>query len=1098
MVVGIGKHCYYDFDMAYSSSRLEIQGYGDFDRVVRTKIVPPKRRSGLLHRPRLVDFLHEHLNKKLILISAAPGYGKTSLLVDFLQDTELPACWYALDASDDDPCTFLEHLVVSVTEKFPQLNTGALSSLSVKQFAGYSAQTVLRVLVNEIQDKIPDYFVIVLDDYQHADGSPQIRELLTWFLDHQPDNCCIILSTRNMPELPFFKIIARQEIAGLGSDDLAFTPEEIQAYLSQNHNLSIPLEEAKQLAIESEGWITGILLSTHTLWKGLLRSMIAAKGKDAQVFGYLAKEVFAQQTDETQRFLKASSILKVMRPTFCDAMLGIRNSAELLEWLENANLFVTRVPSPETAYRYHALFQEFLLAQFEGVSFSERQVLHCSAAELFEQEEAWEEALNHYLAANANPGAIRVLHRIIEPTFGAGRLVTLARWIDSLDQEARASDALLLVMRGRVFVETGDLDRALALYQRAREVYLSANDLPSEAGVRVREAFAHRLQGDYVEAKNLCQEVIALDQEIPIHITSLAEAYRILGECHHLAGQLAEAKRVFRRSLQLYEKAGDLYYTATLLQNLGTTARRMGNPLEAEGHYTRALKILELLDNRLRIAEIKNNIGVGYYYQGEYEQALEILQQALSDAREVGHVRIEALILASLGDVSFDRGDLRETQRLYEASLSGARESRDSFLEVYALIALTNLYRIDQAWEQAHSLLSEADRLCRAADSGYTRGLIELCRGMLCCEENRSEEAISSLKSAINLLRDAGGRRELAKATLWYAHALFRAGNKEEAFSRLWAAIDMCRDLAHSHLLVADGSRMLGLLEEARSIGGADNEMFDDLLLRISQFTLESIHPQMVGRKVTPPRLEIRALGEGTVSINGEPIPHTAWGGPLVKELFFFLLENQRARREVILDIFWPEYSTAKAKSVFHATLYRMRRVLPKGTVGYDSSNEVYFFDLPSDFWYDVAAFKNLMDEVRHGNGDLENLLRQALGIYKGDYLIGIYSDWCLQKREALRRLYLDGLVQQASLFTKRGKLEESMDLYLQVVKNEPFREDIHRELMRSLVLAGRQAEAVQHYLKYAQFLYDEMNVKPTLETTLLYQSLLKKASEMM
>jgi DNA-binding SARP family transcriptional activator len=457
-------------------------------------------------------------------------------------------------------------------------------------------------------------------------------------------------------------------------------------------------------------------------------------------------------------------------------------------------------------------------------------------------------------------------------------------------------------------------------------------------------------------------------------------------------------------------------------------------------------------------------------------------------------MRTEALVLASLGDVSFDRSDLREAQGLYEASLARARESRDSFFEVYALISLTNLYRIDQAWEQAHSLLNEADSLSKSEKSGYTRGLVELCRGMLFSEENRSDDAISSLKSAMKLLRDAGGRRELAKATLWYAHALFRAGTKEEAFGHLQAAIDMCRDLAHSHLLVVDGSRMLGLLEEAKSIDGADDEMFNDLLLRISQFTLETIHRPgvVVDRKVTPPRLEIRAFGEGTVSVNGEPIPHTAWGGPLVKELFFFLLENQRARREVILDIFWPKYSTAKAKSVFHATLYRMRRVLPKGTVGYDSSNEVYFFDLQRDFWYDVAVFTNLMDEVRRGNGNLENLTRQVLGIYKGDYLIGIYSNWCLQKREALRRLYVDGLEQQANMFANRGELEEAMDLYHQVVINEPFREDVHRELMRSLVQTGRQAEAVHHYRKFAQFLHDEMHVKPTLETTRLYKSILE------
>ena len=138
------------------------------------------------------------------------------------------------------------------------------------------------------------------------------------------------------------------------------------------------------------------------------------------------------------------------------------------------------------------------------------------------------------------------------------------------------------------------------------------------------------------------------------------------------------------------------------------------------------------------------------------------------------------------------------------------------------------------------------------------------------------------------------------------------------------------------------------------------------------------------------------------------------------------------------------------------------------------------------------------MDEVRRGSVDLENLLRQALGIYKGDYLSDIYSDWCLQSRESLRRVYIDGLLQQANLFTKHGELEQAVDLYYQVVKNEPFREDVHRELMRALVLAGRQAEAVQHYLSYAQFLHDEMDLKPTLETTHLYQSILEKAGKLM
>ncbi len=1063
-----------------------------YTNIVRTKIIPPHRRVGLFSRPRLVDFLHENLNCKLILLSAAAGYGKTSLLVDFLKDSEIKACWYTLDEGDADPRIFISHFVASVAETFPQLGDGPLAGMSTAGLAGTEPQSAMGLLINEIQERIPDYFAILLDDLQFVDASPGVAELLTWFMGHQPDNCCLIIASRTMPDLPYLKLTARQEIAGLGSEDLAYTPDEIREYLAKHHDLKISAVEAHQLGEQSEGWITGILLGTHTLWKGLLRTLSEAKGKDEQVFEYLALEVFAHLPEETQRFLKSTSILANIEPAFTDELLGIDDSEQLLDELETANLFVVKLASEQPAYRYHALFREFLLRQFHEEPDHEQAALERRAADLLTAAGDLEAGLEHYLEAKAWPEAIQVLHEIGEPAYQAGRFVHLGRWIDSLEPEALAAVAELLVLRGRLYRQDGDFDKALEYLHRGRNVYVQVGDKGGEAAVRVREAYVQRYMGQLDEARRTCEEVIAEAEAVSVPADALALAHRIVGEWHHFQGNLAEAKASFRRSLQLYEQAENVYHTISMLQNLGTTAGRMGNPLEAESHYVKALELAEKIGNRWRAADLRNNLGVGRYYRGDYVEALDILHGALRDAREVGHTRTESAILSSLGDVRFELGQIREARELFEDGLDKARSSGDTFLEVYALCSLGNLYRADHAWEQAHALIDQANTLAGDSSAGYLEGIICLYRGMVMCDQKRQLEAASVLQRAHGLLEASGAQRELAKATLWLARAHFQAGNKQAAYEQLKEAITLSEEIARPHLLVVDGSQMLSLIQEARSDEALDPATLDNLLTRISQYALETARRphEAVPRKVSPPRLEVRTFGEATVLVDGTAISKSEWGGPLVKELFFFLLEQGETRREVILETFWPEYSAAKAKGVFHATLYRMRRVVPKETINFDDATDSYVFNRGSDFWYDAEVFKGLLGKVSRDPMAAPDLLAQAIRIYRGDLLPEVYSDWSMDRREELRRFYVDAVIRLAGIEFELDHTEQSIKLYRQAIVEEPYREDAHRGMMKSLAQAGRQSEALQHFLDFAKALMDELQVQPTAETEELYNKI--------
>ncbi|MCK4741936.1 MAG: tetratricopeptide repeat protein, partial [Anaerolineales bacterium] len=661
-------------------------------RIVKTKIIPPQRRVGLLHRERLVDFIHDHVGRKLLLISASPGYGKTSLLIDFVQDTDLPTCWYAMDPSDGDPSNFITYLIASIVETFPALEQALLLPMMESASPELHMENLLQTLVNGIQEKIAEYFIILIDDFQFAAENDKILGMVTWFLDHQPDNCCVILASRVMPDLPYLKLTAKQEIAGLGSEDLAFTPEEIQAYLLQNHNLKIPMDEARQLAVETEGWITGVLLGTHTLWKGLIRSITAAKAKDEQIFDYMAQEIFDKQSDEIKSFLKATSILSSMTPGFCNQLLEISNAAQFLEQLEQANLFVLRLSGEEKTYRYHALFQDFLRKQFEPDGAEEQTALHRGAGQLLLSLGNWEAALEHFIAAGSYEDATVVIKEHMESTYRAGLLVSLTRWLDALDPEWLSRNAALLIMRGRLYRQEGDFDRALEAYQHARELFEAESDRTGVLEVQIHEALVQRYRGAMEAAREMADLALASTDEATIDPAMRAQAHRIIGEYHHLAGGLEHAKHEFRLSLNLYEQAGDRYHQAALLQALGTTARRMGNPLEAEEHYSRALAILKSLGNRWRIAELQNNIGVGHYYQGDYEKARVIFLEALKVAREVGHERTEALVLASLGDLYADIRAVGQAREHYQVGLEGARATGDVFLEVYCLCALANLY----------------------------------------------------------------------------------------------------------------------------------------------------------------------------------------------------------------------------------------------------------------------------------------------------------------------------------------------------------------------------------------------------------------------
>ncbi len=1055
--------------------------------IVKTKILVPRRRRNLLHRARLVDFIHEHIDRKLILISASAGYGKTSLLMDFAHDTELPVCWYSLDEWDRDPRVFLEYLVASIRERFPHFGDRTLGGLR-GGVHGEGLRSIVGTLVNEIHEVVPEYFALVIDDYHLVSDSKDVTSLFSFFLRRLPENCHILLSSRTTTlGLPSIELVARGELEGLGNDDLKFTGDEIQRLLRQNHNLDLPGEEAERLAQQSEGWITAILLTTHTLWKGLLHTMALAQGDDSQIFAYLAREVLQQQPEEVQDFLRASSVLERMNPSLCNELLDIDDARGILSLLEDKNLFISRLEGDgEDWFRYHQLFQEFLSTKLREDG--DRYVaLHLKAGRVFETKESWDEAIRHYLDAGAFGEAQRLVEEVASWAVRTGRLGSLLFWTDSMIQAGNGSP-WMHYWQSKVLMDYGRLDDAVRALEKAKDGFAARSDGLGMARALLQESSIHRLRSDYAEAIAKTDQALSLmgDNE-DASLTAMAQS--IVGICYGLQGELELGLARLREALSLFRSLGEdrLYDVADTLHNIGTIYYAVD--VEKYLHYSRkALAVWRRLGARGPMAMTLNNIGVAQYRQGRYSEALDTLQRAVAEGRDMGLLRSQAYPRATMGDVYRVTGEYALAQQEYAHALALAEEADEEFLVGYLWDAMGNLERLRQDFDRAEQLIDRATEIAYEHGSDREVALYQISRGILLHVKGREQEALRTLQQAASSFQDGTARQESAKCYFHLASVLFSMEAPEEAALNLEMALDILAQSGFDPMLVDEASGSRPLLEyAAREVAVQGHaELIRRLQARTDPPDEEEFRPPP---QLSRSDLEFIALGSSTVRRDGAIVDAQELR-LRAKEMLFFFLAHRAVNKDQIVAALWPDLSLAKAHSTFHFYLFQVRRLLG-GTDAISYEGGVYRL-AARRYQYDVDEFhRTLAKAARAMSAQWEKYLLQAVSLYRGDYLGDIYSEWTEELRASLRREYHQALEDLAKNCRAQGRLEDAAEYCHRLLDKDTLREDIHRELMGILLEMGDRAGAIRQFEKLRLILEEELGADPSDETFDLLRGLL-------
>jgi len=1066
--------------------------------LIETKLYPPRRRTDVLPRPRLLEFMHAHIADKLLLLCAPAGYGKTTLLVDYIHDLDIPVCWLSLDESDRDPAAFLDYFVATIAARFPQFRPD-LPAIMWTAWDDARLTRLATVLVNEMQRSIPDLFLILLDDYHLVNESEVINHLLDCILTHLPEHCQIIVSSRTEPTLTprgLALLTVQRQVAALGVSQLRFTPAEVQALVRRNFGQEISEAAANLLAHESEGWVTGILLTAQYLERGLLTAMGDGRGGRQRLYDYLTNEVLAQQPPELRQFLEETAVLTEMSPALCDALCERCDSASLLTVVEQQNLFIVNIPRDDQVwYRYHHLFRELLLSRLERRDLERFRYLHRRAGELLQDRQQWDQALYYYLKGGAQRQAAELIIEAHEVIRSNGRWQTLGQWLEAIPQELYRVYPQLHWMQGRVLTETGAPDRAIVYFDRALEGLDAKTDPMAVARVLQDKALALRFQANLRASFEVLHQLLDLTKQPP-HSTLYALALCEAGIVSSRLGDLEQGNAYLRQALQHFDRAQSPNDQAVVYDALGSNLGEAGNLTGAQIQFERALALWESIDRPAPIAVTLNNLGVIYSARGEYTQAREAYQRALHEARRNGVLRMEAFALAGMGDVYRDTGEWEQALAAYAESQTLAEQAAERQLAVYLLDASAETYRRMGNYVQALSLARRAYEWAQEHSATLDLGRSAITLGVISYEQGRVEQALRYLDRACDLLNVSQANRELATARLHRAQACYLAARRQDALAEMERMVDCLLQLGYDTFLLPLAAQLRPLLDYAIS-QGVGGQLLKALLAGVAQAGATPTSVDQVALAEPEPFLSIMGLGNARVEIGQRLITSTDWRTMAARDIFFFLLCKGPTTKDQLASTFWPDLSPGKLRSTFHITIYRLRRATePLETVIFESS--LYRFNRDLAYSFDVDEFERLAaqaEAIATANPlQATELYAQAVDLYRGDFMadyVSAFDEWRVIKASELSEKYLTTLEHLGALLMRQREPQSALEIYQRAVHYDPYRESAQRGIMRCYVALGRRAEALRYYRELKAFIRTELKADLTPETVTLYQKIL-------
>ena len=821
--------------------------------VLSTKYNIPPTGINWVERPHLQEKLDDGLRqgKRLILVCAPAGYGKTTLVGEWVNQkisssTANPsarAAWLTCDQEDNDLARFLSYLIAALRLVNPLTGEGLQETFHA--FRLPTPETLATLLINDLAE-ISDRLVLVLDDF-HTITSQPIHDFLTFLIEHQPPRMCLVLVTRADPALPLARLRGRGQLEEIRQNELSFTPEESAVFLSQTLGVTLTQEQVSTLERRTEGWAAGLQLAALSMRTTLdIPAFIEAfSGKYEYIADYLTDEVLAQQSETIKSFLLQTSILERLSASLCEAVTGEPNAQDILETLRDKNLFLISLDHQKEWYRYHSLFADLLRNRLQQSQSNRMDELHLRASRWYQEKGLFIPAIEYAFAGHDFDQAAALIEQTVEAIFISGQVNTLLRWFEALPVEVKNRHSILWIFDSLACIWGGKSSAPVKPFLPDLISIFNANGLMEE--VHTLQAMVAMTEGKLSEAAQLAQ--IALQALSPERTLFRCLAADTLGMVKTLQCETPAAIRTFEQLSEVASQAsyvmfeiialthlaglrlqqGQLHAAAAgyqcalelAVQKLGKRSPVTGNILLGLGEFAREWNDLDraqlyFFESAEMFAQF-SEIGIPIAYlsiarvkaaQGDWESGQEYLEKARQYAQASKVTRLNDRLVNGLqARFCIMRGQLGPAEQwaresgLIEHSItdiiatSGLKAAASEFVNTDYL----NLARLYLAQYQADAALQVIDPLLAVADTmGYMRRAIQILvlKALALQQKKEVALAVDVLGQALALAEPEGYQRvflDEGEPIVHLLHQAFKRGYSPIYAKKILAALPQNR-----------------------------------------------------------------------------------------------------------------------------------------------------------------------------------------------------------------------------------------------------------------------------------------------------------------
>ena len=645
--------------------------------LLHTKLMPPRQPASILPREHLLARLDAGRTKRVSLVSAPTGFGKTTLVRMWIESREFPSAWVTLDEHDNDPVRFWTYVCSALRTLDPTLGKATLSMLTSPQPPSFA--TLLTPLINDLA-RLPAPAVLVLEDF-HTIKSGDIQEGLSFLIQQLPESLHLVFITRTTPSLPLGLLRARDEMVEIDVTDLRFNQQEAEAFLQVTAQVDLPSSTVAKLFQKTEGWPAGLRLGARAFQNKadpaeLEKWIESFSGSDRYIADYLIREVFESQPPEIQSFLLKTSFFRRLTGSLCDAILETNHSVAILEQLERDNLFFVQLErgGNQIWYRYSPLLAESLQYFARGhLDEAEIKLLFEKATNWYEYHGLFDEAIETVLTTQSFDRAMTLIERFIE-IHSLSEMQTISRWLEQIPQQEILRNPIICFTYAQVLLYAGD---------------------------RFAPATAARIEPYLHAAESAWQS--AEDQ------ARLGQLFSFRGNVVWWQGDLQRAFAYARQALDLLPEQ-DVFWRGNSLLSVSYEALSAGRILAAQDKALEARALLGAAQNIYGVLAANQFLAEIFYWQGEFEQAEQLNRQIQREA--VGHESMlddQGIASLNLTHIAYEKNELDQSEEFAMQALNLAQQRANEMLEVQATVRLVHIFSAKSDSSRAYELLKSLE-----------------------------------------------------------------------------------------------------------------------------------------------------------------------------------------------------------------------------------------------------------------------------------------------------------------------------------------------------------------------------------------------------